>query len=188
MTWAPNHGLPGQKRNGAPFMRALRAERMQLIAGLQNQHALPAHWSDDKLVLLEFGDFIARQTRRPRSPGLRQRLEIANNWISDADQPAEEARAQKKIEKMTARGYRSCCGLFVHRRCSIRRRNLFQVFTQRADGATSKNKIQQRADCCTDKYLWMPAAALRLSRTARTTRSGPRTRSPPANTPGTLVI
>ena len=131
MTWTPNHGLPGQKRDGAPFMRALRAERMQLIAGLQNQHALPAYRNDDKLVLLEFGRFIARQVRRSGRPRLRQRFKIADDWISDADQPAEKTRAQNKVEKMSARSCRtgSCSHALFHRRFSIRRENLFQVFT-----------------------------------------------------------
>jgi len=73
---------------------------MQLIAGLQNEHALPAHGDDDKLVLFQFGRFIARQMRRSCGPGLRQRFEITNDWISDTDQPTEKARTQKKIEKM----------------------------------------------------------------------------------------
>jgi hypothetical protein len=100
MTWAPNHGLPGQKRNGAPFVRALCAERMQLIAGLQNQHALSAYRNDHKLVLLKLGYFIARQMRRPGRPGLWQRFEITNDWVRNADEPTEKARSQKKIEKM----------------------------------------------------------------------------------------
>src|SRR6266516_2736918 len=116
MTWAPNYGVPWQKRNRAPFMRALRAERMQLIARLQNQHALTAHRNDDTLVLLEFGSFIACQMRRPGRPGLRQRFEIPNDRISNAGQPSEGARAQKEIKKMAARRCRtgSCCHAFFH--------------------------------------------------------------------------
>ena len=112
-------------------MRALRAERMQLIAGLQNQHALTAHRNNDKLVLLKFGGLIARQMRRSGRPCLRQRFKIANDWISDADQPAEKTRAQKKIEKMATRccRTRSCSYALFHRQFSIRRENLFQVFT-----------------------------------------------------------
>jgi hypothetical protein len=75
---------------------------MQLIAGLQDQHALPAHRNDDKLVLLELGCFIARQMRWSGRAGLRERFEVTNNWIRNADQPTEKARAQNKIEKMTA--------------------------------------------------------------------------------------
>lgn len=78
---------------------------MQLIARLQNQHALSAYRDDDKLVLLEFGRFIARQSRRPGRAGLRQRFQITNDWVSNADQPTEKARAQNQIEKMTTR----CC-------------------------------------------------------------------------------
>ena len=78
---------------------------MQLIARLQNQHALPAYRNNDELVLLEFGGFIARQMRRPGRPGLRQRFKVTNDRISNTDQPAEEARAQKKVEEMAAR----CC-------------------------------------------------------------------------------
>ena len=111
-------------------MRALRAERVQLIARLQNDHALTAHRDDDKLVLLEFGRFIASQMRRPRRPGLRQRFKITNDWVSDADQPAEEARAQKKIEEMAARRYRSRGSprSFIAR-FFYSPPNLFQVFT-----------------------------------------------------------
>jgi hypothetical protein len=78
---------------------------MQLILGLQNDHPLPANRNNDKLILLQFGRFIARQMRRSCRPGLRQRFKIANDWIGDTDQPAEQARAQKKIEKMAARRY-----------------------------------------------------------------------------------
>jgi len=103
MAGTPNYGLPRQKRDRAPFVGALCAERVQLIASLQNQHALPAHRNDDKLILLQFGRFIASQPRRSGRPGLRQRFEITNDWISDAGQPTNEARAQKKIEKMATR-------------------------------------------------------------------------------------
>lgn len=75
---------------------------MQLIARLQNQHALPAHWDDDKLVLFEFGRFIARQMRRPRRAGLWQWFKITDDWVRNADQPTEKACAQNHIEKMTA--------------------------------------------------------------------------------------
>jgi hypothetical protein len=111
---APNDGLPRQKRDRASFMRALRAERVQFIAGLQNQYALPAHRNDDKLVLLQFGRFITSQSRRSGRTGLWQRLEITNDWISNADQPREDACAQKKIEKMATRRCRTSPGLFVH--------------------------------------------------------------------------
>ena len=88
-------------------MRALRAERVQLIARLQNQHPLAAHRYDNKLVLLEFGCFVARQMRRSRRPGLGQRFEITNDWVCDADQPTEKTRAQDQIEKMATRRGRS---------------------------------------------------------------------------------
>ena len=116
MAWAPNYGLPRQKRHCASFMRAFRAECVQLILGLQNQHPLPTHRHDDKLVLLQFGRFVSSQPRRPRRAGLRQRFEITNDWISDAHQPAEEAHAQENVEKMAARSCRSRRGLFIHRR------------------------------------------------------------------------
>ena len=74
-------------------MCAFRAERMQLITRLQDQHSLPAYWNDDELVLLQFGGFIARQMRRAGRPGLRQRFKVTNDRISNTDQPAEEARA-----------------------------------------------------------------------------------------------
>ena len=66
---------------------------MQLIARLQNQHALPAYWNDDKLVLLEFGGFITRKMRWTSRPGLRQRFKVTNDRISNTHEPAEEARA-----------------------------------------------------------------------------------------------
>ncbi len=87
-------------------MRALRAERVQLIARLQHQHPLPAHRDDDKLFLLQLGRFIARQMRWSRWPGLLQRFEITNNWVCNADHPTEKTRAQDQIEKMTARDCR----------------------------------------------------------------------------------
>jgi len=37
---------------------------------------------------------------------LRQRLEVTNHRVSDTDQPAEDAHAQQKIEKVTARRFR----------------------------------------------------------------------------------
>jgi hypothetical protein len=66
---------------------------MQLISRLQDQHPLPAYWNNDELVLLEFGSFVARQTRWAGRPGLRQRFKVTNDRISNTDQPAEEARA-----------------------------------------------------------------------------------------------
>jgi hypothetical protein len=116
VTWTPNHGLTRQKRDGAPFVRALRAERVQLILRLQNDDALAAHRDDDKFVLLELGRLIARQARRPCGTRLRQRFEITNDRVSNTGQPAKQACAQKKIEKMAAR--RARIGryqrLFVH--------------------------------------------------------------------------
>ena len=88
---------------------------MQLITRLQNQHPLPAYRNNDELVLLEFGGFIARQMRWPGRPGLRQRFKVTNDRISNTDQPAEEARAQKKVEEMAARRCRSRLGSFIHR-------------------------------------------------------------------------
>ena len=78
---------------------------MQLIARLQDEHSLPAYRNDNELVLLQFGGFIARQMRRAGRSGLWQRFKITNDRISNTDQPAEEARAQKKVEEMAAR----CC-------------------------------------------------------------------------------
>ena len=119
---------------------------MQLIASLKNQNALSAHRDDHKLILLEFGCFIARQSRRSRWTSLRQRFEITNDWISDADQPAEEARAQKEIEKMAARYCRNRPGLFVHRETSIREQRLLQVFvsaSERGDVAKQRFKNER---------------------------------------------
>jgi len=116
VTGAPNYRLPRQKRDRASFVRALRAERMQLITRLQDQHSLPAYRNNDELVLLEFGSFIARQMRWSGRPGLWQRFKVTDDRISNTDQPAEEARAQKKVEEMAARRYRSRLGSFIHRR------------------------------------------------------------------------
>ena len=97
-------------------MGAFRAERMQLVARLQNQDALSAHRDNHKLVLLKLGRFIACEMCWPGRSGLRQRFKVTNDGISNTDQPAEEARAQKKVEEMAARRYRSSLGSFIHRR------------------------------------------------------------------------
>ena len=103
VTGTPDDRLRRQECDGASFVCALRAERMQLIASLKNQNALSAHRDDHKLILLEFGCFIARQSRRSRWTSLRQRFQITNNGIGNADQPTEKARTQNKIEKMPSR-------------------------------------------------------------------------------------
>jgi hypothetical protein len=93
---------------------------MQLISRLQDQHPLPAYWNNDELVLLEFGSFVARQTRWASRPGLWQRFKVTNDRISNTDQPTEEARAQKKVEEVAARCCRSRLGSFIHRRFFMR--------------------------------------------------------------------
>jgi len=97
-------------------MRALRTERVQLIARLQNQHTLAAYRNDYELILLEFRRFIAGQMRWAGRPRLWQRFQVANDWVSNTDQPAEEARAQENVEKMTARCCQSRLGSFTHDR------------------------------------------------------------------------
>ena len=99
MTGTPEDRLPRLIRDGATFVRALGAEGEQLIVRLQNDHALSAHRHDDKFVLLQLGGFIAGQMRWSGRTGLRQRLEITNDRIGDAGQPAEDARAQEKIDE-----------------------------------------------------------------------------------------
>src|SRR5215208_7261068 len=89
---------------------------MQLITRLQNQDALSAHRDNHKLVLLKLGRFIACEMCWASRPGLRQRLKVTNDRISNADQPAEEARAQKKVEEMATRRCRSRLGSFIHAR------------------------------------------------------------------------
>ena len=74
-------------------MRALRAERVQLITRLQHQDALSTYRNDNELILLEFRGFIARQMRWSRWPGLLQRFEITNDRVRNADQPTEKTRA-----------------------------------------------------------------------------------------------
>ena len=117
MARTPDDRLAWQVTNRATFVRALGAEGQQfLILRLQNDYALPAHRDDDKFILLELGSLFAGQTRWSRGPGLRQRLEITNHRISDTGQPAEDGRAQQKIQKVTARRFRigSYTGLFLH--------------------------------------------------------------------------
>ena len=116
MTRAPNYRLPRQKRYCASFVRALGTERMQLIAGLQHHHALPAYWNDHKLILLKLGSFVARQTRWSGRPCLRKRFKVTDDRIGNAHKPAEEARAQENVEEMAARGWLSRLGSFVHAR------------------------------------------------------------------------
>ena len=89
---------------------------MQLITRLQDQHTLPAYRNNDELVLLEFGSFIARQMRWTGRPGLRQWFKVTDDRISNTHQPAEEARAQQKVEEMAARCCRSRLGSFIHAR------------------------------------------------------------------------
>src|SRR6478672_12095605 len=89
---------------------------MQLVTSLQNQDALSAHRDNHKLVLLKLGRFIACEMCWAGRPGLRQRFKVTNDRISNTDQPAEEARPQKKVEEMAARRYRSRLGSFVHAR------------------------------------------------------------------------
>ncbi len=89
---------------------------MQLVIRLQNQHALSAHRNNHKLVLLKLGRFIACEMCWASRPGLRQRFKVTNDRISNTDQPAEDARAQKKVEEMPARRCRSRLGSFIHRR------------------------------------------------------------------------
>ena len=103
MAWTPNYRLPRQKCYRASFVRTFRAERMQLITRLQNQHPLPTYRNDNELVLLEFGGFIACQTRWPGRACLRQRFKITNDWISNTHEPTEEACAQKNVKEMAAR-------------------------------------------------------------------------------------
>jgi hypothetical protein len=95
--------LPRQVGHGATFVRANGAEGQQFLIGrLQSDHPLPTHREDDKFILLQFGSLFTRQTRRPGRSALRQRLEITDHRVCYTHQPAEDARAQQKIEKITA--------------------------------------------------------------------------------------
>jgi len=118
---------------------------MQLITRLQDQHPLPAYRNNDELVLLEFGGFVARQMRWAGRPCLRQRFKVTDDRISNTDQPAEKARAQKKIEKMAARRYRSRLGLFVHARF------FYALVPPSASICSVARRAQARV--CDDKYL-----------------------------------
>src|SRR6187551_1624510 len=89
---------------------------MQLVTSLQNQDALSAHRNNHKLVLLKLGRLIACEMCWAGRPGLRQRLKVTNDGISNADQPPKKARAQKKIEEMATRCCRSRLGSFIHAR------------------------------------------------------------------------
>ena len=126
-------------------MRALRAERMQLITRLQDQHPLPAYRNDDELVLLEFGGFIARQMRWPGRPCLRQWFKVTDDRISNTHQPAEEARSQKNVEEMAARCCRSRLGSFIHARFFMRWLHPVQAFVRVARRAQARVRD--------DKYL-----------------------------------
>ena len=88
MTGAPDNRLARLKRNRATFMGAFRAEGEELIARLKNNDALPAHRDDDEFLFLELGRIFARQSRRPGRAGLRQRLEITNDRISNGSRPS----------------------------------------------------------------------------------------------------
>ena len=103
MAGAPYYRLPGQKRDRASFVGALRAKRMQLITRLEHEDTLTADRNDDELVLLELGCFITRQMRWTGRPRLRQRFKVTNNRIGNAYQPAKQTRAQKNVEEMAAR-------------------------------------------------------------------------------------
>ena len=118
---------------------------MQLITRLQDQHPLPAYRNNDELVLLEFGGFIARQMRWPGRPCLRQWFKITNDGISNTDQPAEEARAQQKVEEMAARCCRSRLGSFIHARFFMRWLHPVQAFVRVARRAQARVRD--------DKYL-----------------------------------
>ena len=116
MARAPNYRLPRQKRYRASFVRALRAERMQLIARLQHQYPLPAYRNDDELILLKLGGFITRQMCWSSRPRLRKRFKVTDDRIRNAHEPAEKARAQKNVEKMAAGSCLSRLDAFIHRR------------------------------------------------------------------------
>lgn len=103
MTRAPNHRLAGQKRDRASFVRALRTEGMQLIAGLQHQYALPAYRNDNELILLQLRSFIARQMCWTGRSRLGKRFKVTDDRIRNAHEPCEEARAQNNVEEMAAR-------------------------------------------------------------------------------------
>lgn len=118
---------------------------MQLITRLQNQYALSAHRDNHKLVLLKLGRFISREMCWAGRPGLRQRFKVTNDWVSNTDQPAEEARPQKKIEKMAARCCGSRLGSFIHSDFFMRSLHPVQAFVLVA--------THLQTGVCDDKYL-----------------------------------
>lgn len=103
VTGAPENRLRRLIRDRATLVGALGAESVQLILRLQNDHPLAAHRDDDEFILLKFRCFISRQTRRSGRSGLRQRLQITNNWICNARDPTKQTRTQENIDKMAAR-------------------------------------------------------------------------------------
>jgi len=57
---APDRGLSGQILNRATFMGALRVNGKDFLGGiLENQNPLAAHRDDDKMLLLQFRQFLA---------------------------------------------------------------------------------------------------------------------------------
>src|SRR5471032_1352271 len=103
MTGTPKDRLRRLIRDRAAFVCALGAKGKKLLIGrLQDDYALPAHRNNDEFILLQLGGLIASQMRGSRGASLRQRLEIPNDGVRHRDQPAEEARAHEKIQKITA--------------------------------------------------------------------------------------
>src|SRR6187401_196133 len=147
---------------------------MQLVTSLQNQDALSAHRNNHELVLLKLGRFIACEMCWAGRPGLRQRFKVTNDGIRNTNQPTEEARAQKKVEEMAARGCRSRLGSFVHVRffyafvtpsasicsgndTSLDRRVRWQIFMNACCGFTTiahstHNKIRTADKIATGKH------------------------------------
>ena len=94
VTRTPDDGLARLISHRATFMRALGAEREQLLVRrLQHDDALAAHRDDDELVLLELAGLFASEMRGPGRAGLWQWLEITNDRVGEANEPAERARA-----------------------------------------------------------------------------------------------
>ena len=66
-------------------MGAFRVNSQDFQGGvLENQNPLAAHRDNDKMVLLQFGQFFSCQASRTDSAGAREGFEVANHGVQNA--------------------------------------------------------------------------------------------------------
>src|SRR6185436_16787547 len=81
-------------------MSAFGVEGHNFLRGVpQDQHPLAADRDDDRVILLELGQFDGRKPRWTDRSGARKRLEVSDDRIDNACQAAEGARAEKPVQK-----------------------------------------------------------------------------------------